>query len=157
MDESHRIQPEEIDKLLNVPDNRETLGARDRAIYAKQPRGVRFLVDQQNPRTCSSMVYIGPSDPWSEGRIRLERPDAGGDGIASWAEYLVQSGNVAEAEQVHWFRIRRMLTGPRSSTGRDEVQQLVAMLERAGKPDRAAVYRRWLERTKGQDPSGEAE
>ncbi len=43
------------------------LGAKDRAIYAKAPRGVRFLRDGTNLRTVTSMVYIEPtpSAPYS--------------------------------------------------------------------------------------------
>ncbi|QDU07285.1 hypothetical protein V202x_06370 [Gimesia aquarii] len=51
-------------------------GARDRAIYAKEPRGVRFLVDPNNPTAVTSMVYIAPSPNWNQGVIRLERIDA---------------------------------------------------------------------------------
>ena len=46
------------------------LGARDRAIYAKQPRGVRLIVNSSNPRTVSSMVLIQPTEPWS-GQVQL--------------------------------------------------------------------------------------
>lgn len=56
-------------------------GARDRAIYAKEPRGVRFLVDPNNPSIVTSMVYIAPSPDWSQGVIRLERIDTGTDGV----------------------------------------------------------------------------
>ncbi len=51
-------------------------GARDRAIYAKEPRGVRFMVDPNNPTAVTSMVYIAPSPDWVQGVIRLERIDA---------------------------------------------------------------------------------
>lgn len=47
-------------------------GARDRAIHAKAPRGVRFLLDPTNSRTVSSMVYIAPTDDWTQGTIQLE-------------------------------------------------------------------------------------
>lgn len=57
-------------------------GARDRAIYAKAPRGVRFLLDPTNPRTVSSMVYVQQTPPWTTGEIQLERLDANNDGIA---------------------------------------------------------------------------
>lgn len=57
-------------------------GARDRAIYSKAPRGVRFLLDPTNNRTVSSMVYIAPTDPWKQGTIQLERLDANNDGSA---------------------------------------------------------------------------
>ena len=53
-------------------------GARDRAIYSKEPRGVRFLLDPTNRRTVSSMVFIGPTEPWTQGRIQLERLVPGG-------------------------------------------------------------------------------
>jgi len=52
-------------------------GARDRAIYAKQPRGVRFLLDPTNNRTVSSLAFIAPTEPWTQGRIQLERTSAG--------------------------------------------------------------------------------
>mgnify|MGYP003337575502 FL=1 len=47
-------------------------GARDRAIYSKSPRGVRFLLDPTNNRTVSSMVYIAPTHDWVQGTIQLE-------------------------------------------------------------------------------------
>lgn len=60
-------------------------GARDRAIYSKAPRGVRFLLTPTNSpsessRTVSSMVFIAPTDPWTQGTIQLERLDANNDG-----------------------------------------------------------------------------
>ncbi len=55
-------------------------GARDRAIYSKAPRGVRFLLDPTNNRTVSSMVFIAPTDPWTQGTIQLERLDADNSG-----------------------------------------------------------------------------
>ena len=62
-------------------------GARDRAIFAKEPRGLRFLVDSSDStsvesRVVTSMIYIGAPSNWSEGQIRLERVDANGDNIA---------------------------------------------------------------------------
>jgi prepilin-type N-terminal cleavage/methylation domain-containing protein len=53
-------------------------GARDRAIYAKEPRGVRFLLDANNPNIVTSLVYVAPSPNWDEGVIRLERIDETG-------------------------------------------------------------------------------
>lgn len=52
-------------------------GARDRAIKSRQPRGVRFLVDQDpdSGRMVSSVVYVGAAEPWSNGQITLMRPD----------------------------------------------------------------------------------
>lgn len=34
-------------------------GARNRAVYAKAPRGVRFIVNPDDPSTVSSMLYVG--------------------------------------------------------------------------------------------------
>ncbi len=48
-------------------------GARDRAIYAKEPRGVRLLLDETNPRAVSSVVYIAPSEPMRAGTVFLQR------------------------------------------------------------------------------------
>jgi prepilin-type N-terminal cleavage/methylation domain-containing protein len=58
-------------------------GARDRAIYAKAPRGVRFFLDPNNPRAVSSMVYIDPAETWSEGVIQLRRWDPDGNGLTN--------------------------------------------------------------------------
>lgn len=46
------------------------LGAKDRAIYAKEPRGVRFLREGTNPRTVTSMVYVEPTEPWT-GQVQI--------------------------------------------------------------------------------------
>jgi len=58
-------------------------GARDRAIYAKAPRGVRFFLDPNNPRAVSSMVYIDPATTWSDGVIQLRRWDPELDGLTN--------------------------------------------------------------------------
>ncbi len=52
-------------------------GARDRAIYSKAPRGVRFLLDPTNNRTVTSMVYIAPTDDWTQGTIQMEWDNSG--------------------------------------------------------------------------------
>ncbi len=69
-------------------------GARDRAIYAKEPRGVRFLIDPNNPTVVTSMVYIAPSPNWSQGVIRLERIDASNpaDGILDTVMHVRGAG-----------------------------------------------------------------
>src|SRR5580704_14886387 len=43
-------------------------GARDRAIYAGQPRGVRFIPDQADPYSVHSFVYIGAPANFSDGQ-----------------------------------------------------------------------------------------
>lgn len=61
-------------------------GARDRAIFAKEPRGLRLLIDPSEPRMVSSMVYVGagmewPLSPGTE-HVMVERPDFNLDGVA---------------------------------------------------------------------------
>lgn len=58
-------------------------GARDRAIYANQPRGVRFLPDQINPNTVSSLVFIGAPLMHTDGQIQLERFDNEEDALGN--------------------------------------------------------------------------
>ncbi|HQZ67295.1 MAG TPA: prepilin-type N-terminal cleavage/methylation domain-containing protein [Planctomycetaceae bacterium] len=78
-------------------------GARDRAIYAREPRGVRFFVDQDNYRAVTSMVYIDPSEYWDKGNIQLQRPDiAPNDNVADSANVTVVAG-----AQVHWWELKR--------------------------------------------------
>ncbi len=42
-------------------------GARDRAIHAKQPRGIRFLTDSNAPNLATSMIYIGAPEVYGKG------------------------------------------------------------------------------------------
>jgi prepilin-type N-terminal cleavage/methylation domain-containing protein len=56
-------------------------GARDRAIYANAPRGVRFLLDPENNHAVSSMVYIGAPDSFADGGLTFD-PDFTGDASA---------------------------------------------------------------------------
>jgi prepilin-type N-terminal cleavage/methylation domain-containing protein len=44
-------------------------GARDRAIYSKQQRGVRLIVDGNNKHTVVAMQYVGVAEPYSDGTI----------------------------------------------------------------------------------------
>ncbi|MEJ7593601.1 MAG: hypothetical protein WKF77_18845 [Planctomycetaceae bacterium] len=59
-------------------------GARDRAIYAKESRGVRFFISPENPRAVTTMAYIAPGGTWSSPEnsagVSLERNDGNGDG-----------------------------------------------------------------------------
>ena len=49
-------------------------GARDRAIHAKEPRGVRFLLDTNNPNVATSLIYIGAPELHGDGdRLTLRR------------------------------------------------------------------------------------
>ena len=56
-------------------------GARDRAIYAGEARGVRFFLDTNNYRAVTAMAYIDPAEYWSEGTIQLRRWDLLEDGL----------------------------------------------------------------------------
>ena len=72
-------------------------GARDRAIRAREPRGVRFLLDPDpaNGRMVSSMVYIGAADSWSQGTIELRREDVSpADGVADQEDVLIVAGSL---------------------------------------------------------------
>ncbi|MDB5342513.1 MAG: hypothetical protein JWP89_890 [Schlesneria sp.] len=67
-------------------------GARDRAIYAKEPRGVRFLVDPTNPRTVSSMAYIRQPAPWNIGAVQIQFGAGPGTTIIANTVARVDSG-----------------------------------------------------------------
>lgn len=47
------------------------LGARDRAIHAGEPRGVRFLLDPNNPNTVNAMLYIGSPAKFTSGTLHI--------------------------------------------------------------------------------------
>lgn len=70
-------------------------GARDRAIHAGEPRGVRFIRDTQDPNVVTSMLYIGPPKNYSEGYISIGDPANTSDrrrinliGNANWTGLL---------------------------------------------------------------------
>jgi prepilin-type N-terminal cleavage/methylation domain-containing protein len=77
-------------------------GARDRAIYHKEPRGVRFFIDPINHRSVTSMVYTDPAEYWDSGVIQLQRPDFDLDGVADNASVRVAAG-VGSA----WWELKR--------------------------------------------------
>ncbi len=51
------------------------LGARDRAIRAKAPRGLRLIVEPAPLLTITSMVYLGVPEIWRQGTIQVGRAD----------------------------------------------------------------------------------
>ncbi|QDT63758.1 pilus assembly FimT family protein [Calycomorphotria hydatis] len=60
-------------------------GARNRAIFTvrngdPQPRGVRLLVDESNPATSRSFVFIGSPGSYSEGTLKFIEENAGDNG-----------------------------------------------------------------------------
>jgi len=77
-------------------------GARDRAIHAHEPRGVRFFLDTTNYRAVTAMAYIDPAEYWSEGTIQLQRPDLGGDNVADSPNVTVLAG-----AGVQWWQLKR--------------------------------------------------
>lgn len=77
-------------------------GARDRAIYHKEPRGVRLFVDPINFRAVTSMVYIDPAELWDSGVVQLQRPDFDGDGNADTPEVRVVAG-----AGTAWWELKR--------------------------------------------------
>lgn len=80
-------------------------GARDRAIYSREPRGVRFLLDPTNNRTVSSMVFIGPTDPWSQGLVRMERLDIDGDMNPDGSTPIVLGAYDEGANPTDWYSL----------------------------------------------------
>jgi prepilin-type N-terminal cleavage/methylation domain-containing protein len=83
-------------------------GARDRAIYAGKPIGVRFFLDANNHRAVTAMAYIDPSQVWSDGTIKLERPDLDGDGVADSASVTSVAGdNFLTKDGTGWWQLKR--------------------------------------------------
>ena len=77
-------------------------GARDRAIHAKEPRGVRFFLDSNNYRAITAMAYIDPAEYWSDGRIKLMRPDLNSDNLPDSPNVTV-----VEGDGVQWWQLKR--------------------------------------------------
>jgi prepilin-type N-terminal cleavage/methylation domain-containing protein len=77
-------------------------GARDRAIHAREPRGVRFFLDTNNHRAITAMAYIDPAEYWSEGTIQLQRPDVNSDNVADSPNVTVVAG-----AGVQWWQLKR--------------------------------------------------
>lgn len=77
-------------------------GARDRAIYAKEARGVRFFLDPNNNRAVTTMVYIDPAEYWSDGVIQLQRPDLNSDNLADTASVTMVAG-----AGTGWWELKR--------------------------------------------------
>ena len=50
-------------------------GARDRAIYSKEVRGVRLILDSVNRHTAVAVQYIGAPDRWTEGSVKFNASD----------------------------------------------------------------------------------
>lgn len=77
-------------------------GARDRAIYEKEPRGVRFFVDPFNTRAVTAMAYIQPGQKWSVGNVDLRRFDLDNDGEADSPQIRIVAG-----DNLGWWQLKR--------------------------------------------------
>ncbi len=78
-------------------------GARDRAIYAQEPRGVRFFVNPSNPRSVSAMAYIQPGQNWTHGNVDLERLDISPRNNVPDGPNVV----VVRGERLGWWQLKR--------------------------------------------------
>lgn len=89
------------------------LGARDRAIHAKIPRGLRLLLQDTTDPTAAGahvatgLVYIGADDYWDQGQVTPIYPDfsipsishvdnSPNDGVIQLMETVVLRGNFTE-------------------------------------------------------------
>jgi len=89
-------------------------GARNQAVYAGQPRGVRFLLNPDDPTTCNSMVFIGP--PTRFGDETTVGVSSGSDDLvepAQWAN-LAARGLLLDGARIKipadggdWYTIAR--------------------------------------------------
>jgi type II secretory pathway pseudopilin PulG len=91
-------------------------GARDRAIYARKPRGVRLFLDSTDPRTVTSMAYIDPAETWTDGLIQLRRwdPDLNGATNGGSIDINQDGGNddprdvwMVVGEGTGWWELKR--------------------------------------------------
>jgi len=78
-------------------------GARDRAIYAGEPRGVRFIVNPANPRSVTAMAYIQPGELWAYGNVDLERLDVAPQDNRPDSPNVV----VVRGERLGWWQLKR--------------------------------------------------
>lgn len=83
------------------------LAARDLAIYAKAPRGVRFLADPNNPRQISSMVMVQPTPPWA-GQVQILRNDLSSpwDPSGTPANGMTRVRLVDQRQSPNWQELR---------------------------------------------------
>ncbi len=82
-------------------------GARDRAIYAKEPRGVRFFVNPANRRSVSAMAYIQPGQQWDHGVVNLERLDINPQDNQPDGPVNVPNVVVVRGEGLGWWQLKR--------------------------------------------------
>lgn len=82
-------------------------GARDRAIYAREARGVRFIVNPANPRSVNAMAYIQPGAKWAFGTVDLERLDVDPQDNRPDGPPNVPNVVVVRGERLGWWQLKR--------------------------------------------------
>jgi prepilin-type N-terminal cleavage/methylation domain-containing protein len=96
-------------------------GARDRALFAGQPRGVRLIPDPFDPSTCHSFVYIGAPSTFTDGLQVTITTAAGvstisGASIAGAWNSLVQRGLLTDGAPITLggtqYTMSRTVVGP---------------------------------------------
>lgn len=55
-------------------------GARDKAIYAKEMRGIRLIRDPNDSHSVTAIQYIGAPAKFTAGTVSIDPPASGGDG-----------------------------------------------------------------------------
>ncbi len=63
-----------------------------------------------------------------------------------WTNFLIASGEVEEAERIRWRSVRTAFERGTNANLAEPIESLARQLEKAGHPERAAIYRRWLDR-----------
>ena len=89
------------------------LGAKDRAMNAKDFRGVRLTLDTQNSNLVSGFAYVQPiqHDPYAAGSIQLERQNDG-SGNPLTADVLIVHGATTGAHAVDWSFVAPKFSTP---------------------------------------------
>jgi prepilin-type N-terminal cleavage/methylation domain-containing protein len=84
-------------------------GARDRAIYSKEARGVRFFVSPENPRAVTTMAYIAPGGTWSspENSANIDLLRVDGDSDTRFDNPLDVIRRVVGRNNPGWWNLKR--------------------------------------------------
>jgi prepilin-type N-terminal cleavage/methylation domain-containing protein len=72
------------------------LGAQSRAALKREARGIRLILDQTDPTTATSFVYIGPPKEWRTGTVQIRRPDT--DGTDNDGDGLKDGDGIADSD-----------------------------------------------------------
>ena len=97
-------------------------GARNRAVYAKEPRGVRFLPNPNDSSTSTSMVFIGPPALYTSNKVSINMSTREVTTAANW-DNLFQRGLLVNGARIrifdkystkssHWYTLNLTPTTP---------------------------------------------